>query len=134
MAGSHRPFLTSNALQAPPETPGEAEPVPAVELSVFDTVALSDLTELVFPIYSDWWDVYVLRQGGDLTYLDRQTGQVLAVENVPFMTRALDLFTLLHTGQGASVWGAIAGLVSLSVPFFTITGVVIWLRRRNLRT
>jgi sulfite reductase (NADPH) flavoprotein alpha-component len=41
------------------------------------------------------------------------------------------LFTLLHTGQGASVWGAVAGIAVLSVPFFTVTGLLIWLRRRH---
>ncbi|WP_298850300.1 PepSY domain-containing protein [uncultured Ruegeria sp.] len=116
-----------------PETRVEAGPVPATDLAIFDTVKLADLTELSFPIWADWWDVYVLRQGGMLSFIDRQSGEVLSLESVPFMTRALDLFTLLHTGQGASVWGAIAGLVSLSVPFFAITGLVIWLRRRHPR-
>lgn len=118
---------------AKPESRIEADPVPAVDLAVFDTIRLADLTELSFPIASDWWDVYTLRMGGRLVWIDRQSGAVLGEGAVPFMTRALDLFVLLHTGQGASVWGAIAGLVSLSVPFFTATGVVIWLRRRHPR-
>lgn len=116
-----------------PETRVEADPVPATDLEIFETIKLADLTNLSFPIWADWWDVYVLRQGGTLTYIDRQSGEVLSRESVPFMTRALDLFTLLHTGQGAAVWGAIAGLVSLSVPFFSVTGLVIWLRRRHPR-
>ncbi len=114
-----------------PETLTQADPVPAAELAVFDTIALSELTELSFPIWSDWWDVYVLRQGGTLSFIDRHSGDILSQESVPFLTRALDLFTLLHTGQGASPWGAIAGLISLSVPFFTVTGFIIWLRRRH---
>ncbi|WP_271271512.1 PepSY domain-containing protein [Aliamphritea hakodatensis] len=114
-----------------PETLTQADPVPAAELAVFDTIALSDLTELSFPIWSDWWDVYVLRQGGTLTFIDRQSGDILSQESVPFLTRALDLFTLLHTGQGASPWGAVAGLISLSVPFFAVTGLIVWLRRRH---
>lgn len=126
-------LLPSGIDDAPsyPETQTEAEPVPAAELAIFDTIQLKDLTELSFPIWADWWDVYVLRQGGTLTFIDRQSGDVLSQESVPFLTRALDLFTLLHTGQGASPWGAIAGLISLSVPFFTVTGLLIWLRRRH---
>ncbi len=116
-----------------PETKIEADPIPASELTVFNSVKLNDLTSLAFPIWADWWDVYVLRQGGTLKFIDRQSGEILSEESVPFMTRILDLFTLLHTGQGASSWGAIAGLVSLSVPFFTITGVIIWWRRRSPR-
>jgi sulfite reductase (NADPH) flavoprotein alpha-component len=128
-------LLPSGVGQAPakPETRIEAAAVPAVELAVFDTIPLSGLTELSFPIAADWWDVYVLRQGGQLTFLDRQSGAVIGQAAVPFFTRALDLFTLLHTGQGASLWGAIAGLVSLSVPFFTLSGVIVWLRRRHPR-
>lgn len=126
-------LMPSGVGMAPPrpETRIEAAAVPASELAVFDNIALADLTELSFPITADWWDVYTLRQGGALRYIDRQSGAVLGVAPVPVFTRALDLFTLLHTGQGASLWGAIAGLVSLSVPFFTVTGLVIWLRRRH---
>ncbi|MCP5076464.1 MAG: hypothetical protein GY951_00160 [Psychromonas sp.] len=116
-----------------PETFIEADPVPATELAIFSTVKLSDLTSLSFPIWSDWWDVYVLRQGNTLTFIDRQSGEVLSQSSVGFLTQVLDLFTLLHTGQGASTWGAIAGLISLSIPFFTVTGVLIWLRRRHPR-
>lgn len=116
-----------------PETIIEADPVAAAELAIFKTVKLSDLTELSFPIWSDWWDVYVLRQGSTLTFIDRQSGEVLSQSPVPFLTQVLDLFTLLHTGQGASTWGAIAGLIVLSVPFFAVTGVIFWLRRRHPR-
>lgn len=114
-----------------PQTLIEAEPVPAAELEVFENIKLSDLSELNFPIWADWWDVYVLQQDDELSFIDRQSGDVLSKANVPLLSRALDLFTLLHTGQGASVWGGIAGLISLTVPFFTITGVLIWLRRRH---
>lgn len=128
-------LLPSGVGQAPakPETRIEAEAVAATELAVFDTIPLAGLTELSFPIAADWWDVYTLRQGGRLTYLDRQSGAVLGEARVPFLTRALDLFTLLHTGQGASLWGAVAGLFALSVPFFTLSGVIVWLRRRHPR-
>lgn len=116
-----------------PESRIEADPVPATDLAVFDSIKLSELTELSFPIWADWWDVYVLRQGDTLSFIDRQSGEIIGQESVPALTQVLDLFTLLHTGQGASTWGAIAGLISLSVPFFAITGVVIWLRRRHPR-
>ncbi len=126
-------FMPSGVDDGPryPETQIQSDPVAATELAIFDQVKLSDLTELSFPIASDWWDVYVLRQGDTLSFIDRQSGEMLSQESVPFYTQALDLFTLLHTGQGASTWGAIAGLVTLSVPFFTITGLLIWLRRRH---
>jgi sulfite reductase (NADPH) flavoprotein alpha-component len=116
-----------------PETTIKADPVAAGELAVFDQFSLADLTELNFPIEADWWDVYSLRQGGTYYFIDRVSGEVLDTAPAPFWARALDLFTMLHTGQGASVWGAIAGLVSLSVPFFTVTGVINWLRRRHPR-
>lgn len=118
---------------AKPDTRVEAAPVPATDLAAFDAIPLSGLTELSFPIAADWWDVYTLRQGGRLSYLDRQSGAVLAEGSVPLATRALDLVRLLHTGQGASLWGVIAGLVSLTVPFFVLSGTLVWLRRRHPR-
>ncbi len=139
-SGCWMAFATQGVLPAPagpppPETlmqpAADAVEVSALDLAVFDAFKLADLTELTFPIAADWWDVYTLRLGGDLTYIDRSTGAILGRASVPMWTRALDLFTLLHTGQGASVWGAVAGLAALSVPFFTITGLLIWLRRRH---
>ena len=124
-------LLPAGAATALPETKTQVDPVRALDLPVFDQFALSDLTELNFPIAADWWDVYALRQGGQMTYLDRATGAVLGTAPIAVWTRLLDLFTLLHTGQGASVWGAVAGLVALSVPFFTVTGLLVWLRRRH---
>ena len=119
------------AMETKVEPAAGAEAVLPSDLAVFDHYLLADLTELTFPIASDWWDVYTLRESGTLTYIDRYTGAVLGTVPVPFWTRALDLFTLLHTGQGASVWGAMAGLVALSVPFFTVTGLLVWLHRRH---
>lgn len=116
-----------------PETTREAEPVPAHELAVWDDYRLADVTELTFPIEADWWDVYRLRTGGRYHFIDRVTGERLSVADVPVWTRALDLFVLLHTGEGAAPWAAVAGLTGLTVPFFTVTGVVIWWRRRTPR-
>lgn len=107
------------------------EEVKATDFAIWDTIPLSELTEITFPIASDWWDVYVLRTGGQLTYIDQFTGAVIAQGPVSFWVRALDLFTMLHTGRGAVVWGAAAGLFALSVPFFAITGVWLWLSRRQ---
>jgi sulfite reductase (NADPH) flavoprotein alpha-component len=114
-----------------PESRTEMEPIAAAKLPVFETIKLRELSELNFPIWADWWDVYVLRQETTLTFIDRHSGEVLNHARTPLMTRLLDLFTLLHTGQGAAVWGAIAGLIVLSIPFFTVTGILVWLRRRH---
>jgi sulfite reductase (NADPH) flavoprotein alpha-component len=118
-------------LAAPPETRVEGEMLAVADIAALAGVPVASLTELTWPIAADWWDVYTLRQGGTLTYVDRQSGSVLGTASVPAFTRVLDLMRLLHTGEGAAVWGAIAGLVALSVPFFTLTGVIIWLRRRQ---
>lgn len=116
-----------------PDTKTEAPSVPATELAVFNDTLLRDVTSLTFPIEADWFDVYRLRVGGQMMFIDRHDGAVLDTASVGFWTRALDLFTMLHTGQGASVWGAIAGLIMLCVPFFTITGVIMWWRGRRPR-
>lgn len=123
---------TAAAADLPESTkPNGGADVLVTDFKIWDTIPLTELTELTFPIASDWWDVYVLRTSGELTYIDQFTGEVLSRGPVSFWVRALDLFTMLHTGRGAMIWGAMAGIFALSVPFFTITGVWLWLSRRQ---
>lgn len=131
MALTTQGYLPAKGRLTPPETAVQADPVQATDLTVFDQYRLAELTELSWPIGADWWDAYALRTGGQIAYIDRVDGTVLQIAPVAIWTRALDLFTLLHTGQGAAIWGALAGLAALSVPFFTVTGALIWLRRRH---
>lgn len=128
-------LVSSGAESLPPgpQTRIEAAPVPVTDLAIWDKVPLAGLTELTFPIQADWFDVYRLRQGDVFSFIDRQSGEILATAPVPGMVRLMDLFVLLHTGQGAAPWAAVAGLVALSVPFFAVTGVILWARRHTSR-
>ena len=101
-----------------PDSRTEADPVAAIDLAARDTVLLDGLTALAFPIPTDWRDVYALRQGGSYSFIDRVTGEVISTAPESVWVRLLDLFTLLHTGQGAAPWVAVTGLVALSVPLF----------------
>ena len=40
---------------------------------------------------------------------------------------------LLHTGDGAALWGLILGLAALTVPVLSVTGGLIWWRNRQSR-
>lgn len=123
----------ADAMPSGPQTQQQADPVDALDLAVWDEIRLSDLTDLSFPIYDDWWDVYRLRRGGTISFIDRHNGAILSTEPVPTTLRLLDLFVMLHTGVGAAPWAAAAGLVTLSVPFFAVTGIIVWWRRRTPR-
>jgi sulfite reductase (NADPH) flavoprotein alpha-component len=125
-------LLPSGVVAGPvPETRTEAPRVPATALTVFAQFPLEQVKELSFPIPSDWFDVYTIKTADEVIYIDCHSGEILARAPLSFWAQVLALFVLLHTGEGAAVWGAIAGIFVLSVPFFTVTGVILWLRRRH---
>ncbi len=114
-----------------PESELELTPVPVWQLPAFKTLPLREVKSLTFPIPDDWFDVYVLRTHSEYHFHDQFTGRKLSQQDYP-PSMILKLWMLtLHSGKGAPLWAAVLGICSLCIPIFSITGFVLWLKKRH---
>jgi sulfite reductase (NADPH) flavoprotein alpha-component len=87
------------------------------------------MREVTYPIPGDWFDVYALKTRSGFVFVDQFSGETLDAQPYHPATVGLEWVTLLHTGEGAWLWGIILGLTALSVPIFAVSGFTIWLTR-----
>lgn len=115
---------------SPAEVSGQTGLSPA-EMPALLTTPVANLRELTFPAADDAEDIYTLTTDRGMGYVDQGTGELLVwADNGPWM-QIEEWIYLLHTGQGASVWGMILGLMVASVPALAVTGTLIWLKSRR---
>jgi sulfite reductase (NADPH) flavoprotein alpha-component len=121
----------------------EGSPQPAFPMSVSADTAASPsqlpallaisgdtLRQITLPragIPGQAWQVQTDAGAG---YIDPATGQMLTWADRPLSSKVMGLMHLLHTGQGASVLGLLLGLIALSVPVLSGTGLLVWLSGR----
>jgi sulfite reductase (NADPH) flavoprotein alpha-component len=94
---------------------------------------VADLRDLTFPYAGDVTDVFTLTTGAGTGYVDQGTGELLAWQASGPWTVVGEWIYLLHTGDGAALWGLILGLAALTVPVLSVTGGLIWWRNRQSR-
>lgn len=125
--------LLSTSTKAPAyaESLKELDPVDPWDLAALKDIQLSTVTEIVYPIPDDWFDVWAVKTHSEWVFVDQYTGQVLSTEPLPASNRIYDFIMLLHTGKNAWPWAIVLLFASLAVPFFAVTGTVIWLRGKS---
>ncbi|MFX8999891.1 hypothetical protein ABTN27_21340, partial [Acinetobacter baumannii] len=74
-------------------------------------------------------DVFDLRTTSGEQIIDPVSGKVLTSVPASLFDRIGDVITMLHTGRGLAAIGILLGLAAATVPVFTGSGVLIWLRR-----
>jgi sulfite reductase (NADPH) flavoprotein alpha-component len=94
---------------------------------------VADLRDLTFPYAGDATDVFTLTSGAGTGYVDQGTGEFLAWQASGPWTVVGEWIYLLHTGDGAALWGLVLGLAALTVPVLSLTGGLIWWRNRQSR-
>lgn len=102
-------------------------------IPTFQTTPISDLRDLTFPTDGDATDVYTLTTAQGMGYIDQGSGDLLAWATPGPWTKVWEWVYLLHTGQGAAVWGLILGLAAASVPALAVTGLISWAKSRSAR-
>lgn len=103
-----------------------------------DMVALqraqvADLRDLTLPYPGDATDVFTLTTNAGTGYVDQGTGAMLAWQTPGPWTEVGEWIYLLHTGDGAALWGLVMGLAALTVPVLSVTGGLIWWQGRQSR-
>ncbi len=117
----------------PAEVSGQTglSPAAMVALQGSPVAALRDLT---FPYAGDATDVFTLTTSAGTGFVDQGTGEMLAWQAPGPWTVVGEWIYLLHTGDGAALWGLILGLAALTVPVLSVTGGLIWWRGRQSRS
>lgn len=116
----------------PAAVSGETGLSPAAMAGLRDT-PVTELRDLTFPYAGDAADAFTLTTSAGTGYVDQGTGELLAWQAPGPWTVAGEWIYLLHTGDGAALWGLILGLAALTVPVLTVTGGLIWWRNRQSR-
>ncbi len=116
----------------PATVSGQTGLSPAAMAALRDTT-VADLRDLTFPYAGDATDVFTLTTSAGTGYVDQGTGEMLVWQAPGPWTVVGEWIYLLHTGDGAALWGLILGLAALTVPVLTVTGSLIWWRGRQGR-
>lgn len=106
---------------------------PLDRMAALRDVPVGDLRKLSFPYADDPQDVFTLQTDSGTGLIDQGTGTRLAWTDLTAWQQITETIFMLHTGQGAAVWGLLMGLIALSVPVMGITGVLVWLAGRRGR-
>lgn len=123
-------FIASGVSPQYPETLEELEPIAAHKLKAIKAISLDQIVELTYPIPGDWFDVYTLKTKTGFIFIDQFSGEIITKQEFSISKKIYNWIMFLHTAESSSVWAMILGLASLSVPLFSISGVIIWYRRK----
>ncbi|MBQ0832665.1 PepSY domain-containing protein [Marinobacter sp.] len=123
------PDGASTELSFPADVSG-GTPAPAGTLSALKGVDINELRELVFPYPDDPTDVYSLSTTQGSGFVDQATGELLQYQPHSAGNQFQHWMVRLHTGEGLWWLGLILGVVALTVPVLSFTGLRIWWQRR----
>lgn len=134
MAASTFDLLPSDAANpAFPTAVSGAVGMPPANIAVFQDTPVTALRDLTFPYAGDAGDVYTLTTDAGTGFVDQGNGALLAWDTPGIWTRVGEWIYLLHTGEGAALWGLFLGLLVAAVPALAVTGTMVWLHGRRGR-
>ncbi|QAY86969.1 PepSY domain-containing protein [Pseudomonas arsenicoxydans] len=105
--------------------------LPVASLQALQATDLNDLRELVYPSPGNPKEVFSLRTAQGDGYVDQASGALLSYQAHDSMHNLYEWIYQLHTGEGLWWLGLPLGLCALGVPLMSVTGIVLWWRRRK---
>ncbi|WP_339502077.1 PepSY domain-containing protein [Pseudomonas silesiensis] len=105
--------------------------LPVAKLQALQATDLNDLRELVYPSPGNPSDVFSLRTAQGDGYVNQASGALLSYQAHDSMHNLYELIYQLHTGEGLWWLGLPLGLCALCVPLMSVTGILLWWRRRK---
>ncbi|WP_127901359.1 PepSY domain-containing protein [Solirhodobacter olei] len=106
-------------------------PMPITAMPALRGIKVSQLRTLTYP--TDPSDVFTVSTGTGQGYVDQAQGQMLNWTPDDAARRIYEAIYMLHTGEGFWSLGLLLGLAALCAPFLSITGALVWWRRRRSR-
>lgn len=114
-----------------PESLIQLEVVSANTFDSFKNIPLDNFKEMIYPIPEDWFDVYAVKSNQSIQFFDQFTGEQLTQQQYEPAVK-WSLFVLdLHSGTINPLLALLFGISSLFIPFFGISGFILWLKKRN---
>jgi sulfite reductase (NADPH) flavoprotein alpha-component len=110
-----------------------ADPAPVASLAALQAVPLRDLRLLTFPAPDSPDDVFGLQTADGSGYVNQSTGDMITWLPATGTRRVWEFAYMLHTGQGLWWFGLLLGLGAFAVPVLSLTGALVWLKRRRAR-
>lgn len=117
--------VESEGLNPPAAVSGQTG-LALARMEALRTTPVAELRALSFPASGDAQDMFTLDTDRGTGYIDQGTGALLVWQDLTPGQRLSETIYLLHTGQGAAVWGLLLGLMALGVPVLAVTGVMVW--------
>lgn len=114
-----------------PTTISDSPAAPVATLQALLATDLNDLRELVYPRVGNPGDVFSLRTAQGDGYVDPASGALLSYLPHDRMRNAYEFIYQLHTGESFWWLGLLLGVCALSVPLMSVTGALLWWRRRQ---
>lgn len=105
--------------------------LPVASLRALQATDLNDLRELVYPSPDNPQDVFSLRTVQGDGYVDQASGVLLSYQAHDSMHNLYEWIYQMHTGEGLWWLGLPLGLCALCVPLMSVTGILLWWRRRK---
>lgn len=126
--------LIADGSQSEPAFPTHVSAGPALpvaNLHALQATDLNDLRELVYPSPGNPQDMFSLRTAQGDGYVDPASGALLSYQAHDSMHNLYEWIYQLHTGEGLWWLGLPLGLCALCVPLMSVTGILLWWRRRK---
>lgn len=120
--------------EASPVFPAEVSGVVGLSpdaMPALAAISVNDLRDITFPYAGDAGDAFTVTTSAGSGHVDQGTGLLLSWQAHGPWAQVGEWIFLLHTGEGAALWGLILGIFALSVPVLALTGLLIWLRGRR---
>lgn len=114
-----------------PESLEELDPVEPWTLHGLQDIPIGDVSEIVYPIPEDWFDVWTVKTNKEYIFIDQFSGDVLSRESLPIFSQVMYWVMFLHTAEGSPLWAVVLFISSLTVPFFAVTGIMVWWRNKR---
>lgn len=126
-------FIPDGSLQEPafPTTMSGGPAAPVETLPALLATDLNDLRELNYPSPGNPTDVFSLHTAQGDGFVDQASGALLSYQPHDNAHDAYELIYQLHTGEGFWWLGLLLGICALSVPLMSVTGALLWWRRRQ---
>ena len=96
------------------------------EIAALRATSVKEMRELSFPAADDPQDVFTLKTDRGVGQIDQGTGALISWQDLSISQQISETIDMLHTGQGAAVFGILLGLMALTIPVLAVTGGIVW--------